>query len=302
MNKPVSSNDMNALIMGCGDVGRRLASRLSKAGQPVSCQVRSEQSLQALSAAGFNTLRLDLAEGINNLPDVTGKQVYYFIPPPSSGRRDPLMTNFIRTIEQSGQIPASLLYISTTGVYGDCKGRRVNEQEPVKPAVDRAYRRLDAEQQLQEYASRSGCRLVILRVAGIYGPGKLPLARLQKQLPVIRPEESPFTNRIHIDDLVSVCINAMQKAPDGAIYNVSDGNPGTMADYFSRVAERAGLPAPPQISLEEGFSQLSEGMMSYMQESRRLDNRLMLDELGLSLDYPDLEAGLDQCFSPSSAE
>ena len=113
---------------------------------------------------------------------------------------------------------------------------------------------------------------------------------------MVRSEEAPFTNRIHIDDLVQASIAAMERGSDGEVYNISDGQPGTMTEYFNRIAYLAGLPRPPQISLAEGDDQLSSGMMSYMRESRRLDNRKMVQELGVKLRYPDLESGLGSCF------
>jgi len=112
---------------------------------------------------------------------------------------------------------------------------------------------------------------------------------------LIRPEEAPWTNRIHVDDLVRVCVAAMKKGRDGEVYNVSDGSPGTMTDYFNRIADMADLPRPPLISMGEGDQKLSPGMMSYMRESRRLDNRKMLKELDLELRYPNLKDGLAAC-------
>ena len=137
--------------------------------------------------------------------------------------------------------------------------------------------------------------MIILRVAGIYGPGKLPLERLKKGMPVIREHESPYTNRIHSDDLVSISIAAMQRGKPGQIYHACDGQPGTMTDYFKQVANKAGLPQPPEISLSEGNKQLSAGMMSYMRESRRLSNEKTLRELDIKLQYPTLKQGLENC-------
>jgi nucleoside-diphosphate-sugar epimerase len=154
---------------------------------------------------------------------------------------------------------------------------------------------MDGESRLREWRERSGGELVILRVAGIYGPGKLPLERLRQGLPLIRESEAPFSNRIHVADLVRVCVAAMERGGDGEIYNVSDGHPTTMTDYFNRLADTVGLPRPPLISLAEGEQQLSAGMMSYMRESRRLDNRKMLRELGVKLQYPTLAQGLPVC-------
>lgn len=188
-----------------------------------------------------------------------------------------------------------IVYISTTGVYGDCGGDWVDETRPANPQVDRAFRRHDAEQQLQAWHAAGGGELVILRVAGIYGPGKLPLERLQRQTPMVAAEEAPWTNRIHIDDLVQVCEAAMARAPDGAVYNVSDGNPGNMRDYFDRVADLFELPRAPLVRLADADGRLSSGLLSYLGESRRLDNRRMLDELGVSLRYPTLQDGLAAC-------
>ena len=138
---------------------------------------------------------------------------------------------------------------------------------------------------------------VILRVAGIYGPGRLPLERLRRRLPLVAEREAPFTKRIHVDDLVDVAVTAMERAPDGAIYNACDGHPTTMNDYFNRVADLAGLARPPVVPLAEAPEALSAGMLSYMQESRRLSNRRLLDELGITLTYPILSEGLASCFT-----
>ena len=142
---------------------------------------------------------------------------------------------------------------------------------------------------------RRGGELVILRVAGIYGPGKLPVERLRKQVPMVAEDEAPWTNRIHIADLVSVCEAAMARGMDGTVYNVSDGNPGNMRDYFDRVADLFGLPRAPVVRLADARGLLSAGLLSYLGESRRLDSRRMRDELGVQLRYPNLASGLAAC-------
>jgi nucleoside-diphosphate-sugar epimerase len=190
---------------------------------------------------------------------------------------------------------ARIVYISTTGVYGDCQGDWVDESRPPNPQVDRARRRYDAERQLQAWRAAGGGEVVVLRVAGIYGPDKLPLQRLRRQVPMVGEDEAPWTNRIHIDDLVTVCLAAMARGANGAVYNVSDGNPGNMRDYFDRVADLHGLPRPPLVRLAEADGQLSQGLLSYLGESRRLDNRRMREELGVRLRYPTLDEGLASC-------
>lgn len=286
---------MTSLIFGCGYLGRRLARALQRQGEAVTGVVRSEASRRRLEQAGMAAVTMDLDRPpAAALPDPAGADLFYFVPPPREGERDTRVANLLAWLQRRGR-PRRLLCLSTTGVYGDCGGAWVDETRPPAPRVARALRRWDAEQRVRAWHQAGGGGLVILRVAGIYGPGKLPLDRLRKGLPVIREAEAPWSNRIHVDDLVQACLAAMARGRDGAVYNVSDGHPTTMTDYFDRVADLAGLPRPPRIALEEGEGRLSPGMMSYMRESRRLDNRRLREELGVVLRYPTLAEGLPTC-------
>lgn len=282
-------------IVGCGYIGRQiLASQLGK-GHETCCLNGSTMGRDTLQHAGFHALQADLDdESIPPLPSADAA-VIYLVPPPPQGRHDSRMAHFLRATARDGE-PRRIVYISTSGVYGDCNGEWVDEHRPANPSVDRAYRRWDAEQQLRAWRDRSGGELVILRVAGIYGPGKLPLARLRKGTPMVSEADAPWTNRIHAADLVQVCLAALARGHDGEVYNVSDGHPGNMTNYFNHVADLAGLPRPPIIPLAAAAGQLSAGLRSYLQESRRLDNRKMLDELGVKLRYPTLTEGLPACF------
>jgi nucleoside-diphosphate-sugar epimerase len=224
------------------------------------------------------------------LPDTRGRRVIYLAPPPAEGREDTRIGNFLQAITE--QSPRTFVLVSTTGVYGDCKGQWIDEQTPVNPCADRAWRRVDAERRAQAYCEDRNIPLVILRVAGIYGPGKLPLTRIKKRLPVVCAEDSPYTNRIHAYDLVSICKAALLKDELSGIFNCTDGQPGTMYEYFNKVAEFAGLPRPPVISLQQARQTLSAGMLSYLDESRRVDNQKMLKHFNLCLQYPNLDAGL----------
>jgi nucleoside-diphosphate-sugar epimerase len=286
------------LIIGCGYMGQRVIARLSDPGQ-VTGLVRSSATAAQITALGAHAVRADLDQP--PLPPLPSRaaQVLYLAPPPAHGAADPRMAAFLQATARDGE-PARIVYVSTTGVYGDCDGAWVDETWPARPAVDRARRRWDAEQQLRAWRERSGGELVILRVAGIYGPGKLPLARLQKGLPMIPEASAPWTNRIHADDLVTVLLAAQQRGRDGEIYNVCDGQPGNMADYFNQVADLAGLPRPPVIDLQQAEQQLSAGLLSYLAESRRLSNRKLLQELGITLRYPGLDSGLPACFDEFS--
>ncbi|MGB5467247.1 MAG: SDR family oxidoreductase [Sedimenticolaceae bacterium] len=282
------------LIVGCGDVGKRIARRARARGQSVSCLVRRAESADLLRSEGISTLVIDLDNQSPAFsPDVDSGQIFYLAPPPSAGTDDPRMRRLLAAL--SGDRSGRIVYISTTGVYGDCQGAWVDERFPARPQVDRARRRLDAEQQLRAWSAAGRGDIIILRVAGIYGPDKLPLARLQQQLPMISAAEAPWTNRIHIDDLVTVCEAAMAVGRPGEIYNVSDGEPGNMRDYFDRVADLYGLPRAPLISLAEARATLSPGMLSYLGESRRMDNAKLREELGVELRYPNLSEGLAAC-------
>ncbi len=284
-----------SLIVGCGYLGRRLARELQAGGNAVRGVVRSIPSAQRLADEGIAALLADLDERGLPARGTAGETVYYLAPPPAQGREDRRIQRFLEGLVESGQ-PQRILYISTTGVYGDCAGQWVDETWPANPGVDRAWRRWDAEQRLRRWREQTRAELVILRVAGIYGPGKLPLARLRKGLPMVAPEQAPWTNRIHVDDLVQACLLGMQRGRDGEVYNACDGSPGNMADYFNRVADLAGLPRPPVIDLADAEGALSAGLRSYLAESRRLRNDKLLQELGLVLRYPDLAAGLPACF------
>ncbi len=288
------------LIVGCGDVGSRLAAVLSDAGESVRAVVRSAESAQALARGGLPVLRCDLDD--DALPEGVseGETICYLVPPPGEGRKDTRLRRFLAGLARSGR-PRRILLISTSGVYGDCAGEWVDESRAPNPRVDRAWRRLDAERQVLTWRAASGGEAVIFRVAGIYGPGKLPLERLRRGLPMIAPEQAPWTNRIHIDDLVQACVLGLRAGRDGEIYNVSDGRPGNMADYFNRVADLAGLPRPPLIDPAEADVRLSAGLRAYLAESRRLRNDKLLRELGLVLRYPDLESGLAACFADSES-
>jgi nucleoside-diphosphate-sugar epimerase len=143
--------------------------------------------------------------------------------------------------------------------------------------------------------------VVILRVPGIYGPGRLPRERLTRGLPVLREDESPWSNRVHVDDLARACLAAARRGRPGGVYNISDGHPSTMTDYFNRVADASGLPRPPQITAAEARTRMSEGMQSYLAESKRLDNRRMREELGVEPQYPDLARGLAACIAAEAA-
>mgnify|MGYP001555340019 CR=1 FL=1 len=281
------------LIIGCGDIGRRVAALCQSHGWQVSALTRQAVTAERLSAQGLTGYvgDLDQADTLPALPTANGL-IFYFAPPPAQGKGDPRLSGFLSRISHEG-LPRKIVYISTSGVYGDCQGAWVTEDTPAKPSTDRARRRLAAENLLRDWERATGVPVVILRVGGIYGPGRLPVERIRQGTPVLREQDCGYTNRIHADDLAAVCMAAAERGR--GVYNISDGHPGTMTGYFNQVADLCGLPRPGQIGLAEARTRLSTEMMSYLEESRRLDNSKMLRELGVRLRYPTLREGLAAC-------
>jgi nucleoside-diphosphate-sugar epimerase len=235
---------------------------------------------------------LDDVASLADLP-IDDSVLYHFAPPPSRGQTDPRIGNLLSAA--GAHLPRKVVLISTTAVYGDCHGQWITEDTSALPQSDRGKRRLHGEQQLLAWSEHTSVPVVILRVGGIYGPDRLPLERLKQGVPILKEELSPFTNRIHEDDLAMICVAAADKGSDKAVYNVSDGKPGTMSRYFKDIAQALGLPQPPEVDMDEAKRVLNAGMLSYLQESRRIDNRKLIKELGVRLQYPDFTMGLAAC-------
>lgn len=284
-----------AAIIGCGEIGRRVARQwLAQdltSSKPCLAVSRSDASADQNQQLGLVACTLDFDATDNlplKLPSVT--QLFYFVPPPSSGQHDPRLSRCLRALPTP---PERIVMISTTGVYGDCQGRWIDESTPTPAPTDRAKRRLNAEQQLQRWAAEQGTEWLILRVPGIYAPDRLPIERVKQSVALVQRDEAPWTNRIHADDLANVCVRAMLEAAKNAVVNVCDDAPSTMSDYFQAVARYAGLPVLPERSLAELLPGMSLGMQSYMRESRRVRNDRMKQLWGNDcLRYPDLASGL----------
>ncbi len=279
-------------IIGCGYLGTRVAQKWRHHNRSVAAMARSVDSASKLQAQGITPYRgdLDEASSLNGLP-VSATALYYFAPPPATGCTDSRMHHFIAALDAAAP-PRQIIYVSTSGVYGDTSGEWVTEESHLNPQADRAFRRVDAEQTLTKWCENNRIPLTILRVAGIYGPDKLPLKRLKAGTPVLREEECGYTNRIHIEDLVNICLKAAGQEGGTEIYNVADGHPSTMSDYLFAVADALNLPRPATVTMEEAKRVLTPAMISYLTESRRIDNGKLLRGLGVELKYPGLEEGL----------
>jgi nucleoside-diphosphate-sugar epimerase len=279
-------------IIGCGDIGRRTAALWQARGAEVTALARSDASRQQLQQLGIAPVAGDLDQpaSLRHLP-LTGALLYYFAPPPAQDDTDARMRAMVAAMTD-GVRPDRIIYISTTGVYGDNHGAWVTEDTPLQPRAARSKRRVDAESVLRAFGRQQAVPVVILRVPGIYGPGRLPIEAIKTRRPVLDESESGYTNRIHAQDLARVCVIAAERGRADTVYNVSDGHPSSMTAYFNQLADALGAPRPPVVSRAEAQRVLKPGMLSYLDESRRVDNRRMREELGVELLYPTLDAGL----------
>jgi nucleoside-diphosphate-sugar epimerase len=279
------------LVVGCGYVGTRLAKALLARGPVIGVASRPE-SAAALDRQGIDGYAWDLDDEASTPARLvsTPATIFYLVPPQPSGTTDERLARFLRRLTVT---PNRILYMSTTGVYGDTGGEPVAEDAPLKPGSDRARRRVDAEAQLMRFGVEHRVPWTILRVPGIYGPGRLPTERLRRGEPMIRHSEAPPSSRIHVDDLVAACLLAIA-APQAKnrIYNVADGNATTMTEYFERVATLAGLPPPTLISRERAEQVLSPELWSFVRESRRIDAQRIREELGFAPRFSDLRLGI----------
>lgn len=288
MTSAPSSQD-SAFIVGFGNIGRRVAALWQARSGKIAALVRTSRNMAGCQAIYAN---LDYPETLRDLPSA-GAILFHFAPPFPAGSADTRTTHLLRALE--GDLPQRIVYFSTSGVYGDCQGAWIDETHPVNPGNDRSRRRVDAEQQLIAFAHHYTLPLIILRVPSIYGPNRLPLARLRRGDPVICPDEAPWSNRIHAEDLAAIAVRAGQNGAPAGIYHISDDQPLSMTDYFYCLADAAGLPRPPCISMAQAQHTLSPQQLEYLNESRRLDNQRVKTVLGVQLRYPTLAAGLASC-------
>jgi len=288
-------------IAGCGYIGERIARAYQESGADVTCMVRAAEHGARLEAAGFTTVISALDDPADLSPlDLSGSTLFYLVPPPGGGIADSRARNFIARTSGTEK-PAKIVYMSATSVYGG-DGGVVTEESPTVPDSAMGKRRLDAEAAFIEYGAAMGFPVVILRVSGIYGPGRLPLMQISQGQPLLNEDESGPSNRIHADDLAAVCIAAAEKGMDGEIFNVSDGNPSSMTSYFNACADALGLPRQRQVTLDEARRVMSPLMFSYVSQSRTVDNRRMLDRLGVKLRYASLQEGLAASLPQAAAD
>jgi nucleoside-diphosphate-sugar epimerase len=303
-SRPARFKQTRVLIVGCGDVGLRVARALLPRCRVLGLTSQAER-VESLRAAGLVPLvgNLDQPASLARLAGLA-QRVVHLAPPPAQGDGDPRTRHVLQALSRRGQV-RSLVYGSTTGVYGNADGARFDETRPVAPATARARRRVHAEALVRwwgrRHAHRHGTRASILRIPGIYAvdrEGGHPRDRVLKGSPVLNREDDVFTNHIQADDLARACVAALWRGKPGRVVHVCDQQEMLMGDYFDLVADLCALPRPPRLSRAEAAQAMSPVQMSFLSESRRLSNERMRSELRLNLRYPTVREGL-ACASPS---
>ena len=306
----------NILIAGFGDIGKRVALKLRRSRHyRVTALIRNTGTLahdpKAARSFGVQVLRGDLSNvrSLQKLPR-RSDTILHFAPPPGKGTSDTHTEHLLSALRTAGRIatrssdraaharppmlPRRIVYISTTGVYGNCNGECIDELRPPKPESGRARRRVDAERQLKKWGRSHGVAITILRAPGIYSGDRLPLDRLKRQMPVLVSADDVYTNHIHADDLAAAVIKAIQqKRPKMCrVFNVVDDSQLKMGDYFDQVADAFGLTRPPRIRRLDAAQRIAPMLLSFMRESRRIGNARVKRELKLVLTYPTLAGAL----------
>jgi nucleoside-diphosphate-sugar epimerase len=272
------------LIVGFGDVAERLVKRYAGQAEFIG-MIRRPDRAAGLRALGVTPFRgdLDVPQSLLRLPRIDG--VFHFAPPPNEGKTDPRTAHLLHALMRRGT-PGALVYISTSGVYGDCGGTWVSETRPVAPVNGRAVRRVDAERQLRAWGEALRVPVSILRAPGIYAADRLPLERIKRGTPALVSRDDSYTNHIHADDLARLAWAALFRGRAQRIYHAVDAHPLKMGDWFDSCADAFDLPRPPRIDRAEAGKVLSEALLSFLRESRRLSNARTTRELRVKYRYP----------------
>lgn len=268
------------VVVGVGYVGRRLLASLPR---------QSRLGLSRSPDGGdIRELDLDLPQA-GPIAVPAEFTITYTVPPARTHDEDVRLARLLAALPHA---PERFVYLSTTGVYGDCAGRRVDETTPANPASDRAKRRVDAEEKLAAWCTGRSTALVILRVPGIYGPGRLGADRIRRSEPILEEADANPGNRIHVDDLVAACLAALHSRAPAGIYNLGDGDERSSTWFTTEVARQLGLASPPTVSRSEAARTFSERRLSFLGESRRVDVNKMKSLLGVQPRYSDAADGV----------
>lgn len=294
------------LMIGCGDIALRIAPLLQEKYR-VFGLFRHPDKARPFRSFGVRAIAgdLDRRSSLKKLAGIA-QTIIHLAPPPNHGARDTRTANLLAALTKwtkgkSKILPQQLVYISTSGVYGDCQGEIINETRCLNPFNARAVRRVSAENQVRAWGRRNHIPVSILRVPGIYAGDRLPLKRIYEGIPAFTTQDDGYTNHIHADDLARIICAAIRYGKSGRVYNATDDTQMKMGDYFDLVADHFNLPRPPRIPRDQVAGQISPGMLSFMNESRRISNARMKKELHVTLRYPTVAAGVKEAIAYSGS-
>ncbi len=279
-------SDSKVLIFGGGFSGQHIAKAARKLGAEVLCSRRDFKKKGADFIFDSTSNTLPSKTIFNNVTHVIS-----CIPPEKNGD-DPVLRNFGEVLKN---IPLKWVgYLSTTGVYGDYKGEWVNEESITIPKQQRSIRRLACEKAWQSL----NLPLQILRLPGIYGPGRSTLeVILNQQNPVVNKEGQVFS-RIHIDDIAGAIIHLISlysKSLNPQIINIADNLPANNVEVMKYAFNLLNKPMPRIESFETASKRMNPMALSFWQENRKVSNDILCKDLGYKLIHPDYKSGLNDC-------
>ncbi len=275
------------LCFGLGYTARALAERLAATGWIIDGTSRSAAQRAALAAAGYPSHHFERDHPLT--PAAFSGVTHILVSIPPDDRGDPVLG---RHGDDIAALPglAWLGYLSTTGVYGDRAGGWVDERSELRRSGPRGRRRVAAEAGWQDLWRGRGVPVHIFRLAGIYGPGRSPFDTLRAGTARRIDKPGQVFSRIHVEDLASVLIASIARPRPGAIYNVCDDEPSASEAVIAHAASLLGMAPPPLVPLDQaGLSSMAQ---SFYDDNKRVSNRLIKDELGVALHYPNYRAGL----------
>lgn len=275
---------------GCGYSARLYAARFRAGGGSVAGTCRTAEKAAGLAASGIVPFLFGDGLPLEDPATALAGTTHLLISTPPGEKGDPVLAAHAEDLRRLAPHAEWAGYLSTTGVYGDRQGGWVDEATPLDPAVARSDRRVKAEMAWLAFAKETGLPLHIFRLAGIYGPGRNQLLSVLDGTAKRIVKQGQIFSRIHVEDIANVLEASIARPNPGAVYNVCDDEPAPAPDVVAYAAELLGRTPPPEIPFEEAA--LSPMGRSFYMSSRRVSNRRIHEELGVTLSYPTYREGL----------
>jgi nucleoside-diphosphate-sugar epimerase len=281
------------LCFGVGYSAEHFIGRFSDRFDRIIGTVRGAERAAVLNTRFAGLLQVFAFDGISATPKVTsavGEADAALVSIPQTETGDPVLAAFGDALAHAGRL-RSLVYLSTVGVYGDHGGAWIDEDTPPRPDAERGEKRLAAERAWQDFGRRAGVAVAVLRLAGIYGPGRNALVQIAQGTArrIVKPHQ--VFNRVHVGDIAQAIDAALTRKAEG-LFNVADDEPSPPGDPIVFAAQLLGRDPPPEISLADAAPSMSPLASSFWQECRRVKNDKLKRALGVALDYPTYREGL----------